>query len=98
MLIIMVKIIGLCGSIGAGKGEVDKYLEEKHSYTVFVTGDMAREETRKRGLEITRDNTDKVTKELFEKHGKEYYMKQIVKNIREKNDIRILCNRKYSRN
>ncbi len=79
----MVKIIGLCGTIGAGKGEVGKYLKEEYGYTQFTVGDIVREETRKKGLNITRDNTDRVSEELREKHGQDYFVKRIVEKIKE---------------
>ncbi|GAI31839.1 unnamed protein product, partial [marine sediment metagenome] len=58
------KIIGLLGQIGSGKGVVRDYLVDKYEYEEITMGDLVREETKKRGLELTRDNLDIVTKDV----------------------------------
>jgi len=63
-------IIGLTGTMGAGKGEVASYLKEKgfehHTYSEIII-----EETEKRGLDATRENLQKVGNLLREEHGDE---------------------------
>lgn len=48
-------IIGLTGKNGAGKGEAAKVLQEA-GFIYFSLSDVLREELKKRGLEINRDN------------------------------------------
>ena len=78
----MVKVIGLTGSIGAGKGEVGKFLVEKHGYAQLTIGDVVREYLREHGMEITRDNSVKVSEEMRQKHGITYWVQKVVDKIR----------------
>ena len=81
----MVKVIGLIGSIGAGKGEAGKYLVSKYGYVQITVGDVVREECKNRGLEITRDNCDNISKEMIAKNGEDHWMQQVVNKIKNEN-------------
>ena len=50
-----VRLIGLTGTNGAGKGEVASYLE-KNGYSYFSLSDVIREVMKKEGIEESRNN------------------------------------------
>jgi dephospho-CoA kinase len=77
----MVKVIGLTGSIGAGKDVVSKYLALKYGYKQITIGDVVREAMAKEGIEITRENSDNFSQQMRDNFGKEYWVKQCVKKI-----------------
>lgn len=76
------KIIGLLGQIGSGKGVARDYLVDKYGYEEITMGDLVREETKKRGLELTRDNLDIVTKDVTDKYGDDFWSKRVVEIIK----------------
>ncbi len=78
----MVKVIGLTGSIGAGKDVVSKYLVSKYGYIQITIGDVVREAMKKKGLEITRENSDAFSQEMRDKFGADYWIKQCVKKAK----------------
>ncbi|HTE21439.1 MAG TPA: AAA family ATPase [Candidatus Limnocylindria bacterium] len=49
------KIIGLCGTNGAGKGTVGEMLVERHGFLFVSVSDLLREEARRRGLPVERE-------------------------------------------
>lgn len=61
-------IIGLTGPIAGGKGVIADYLKEK-GFFYSSTSDRVREELRKRKIEITRENLQKVADELRREFG-----------------------------
>ncbi len=77
----MVKVIGLTGSIGAGKGEVGKYLASKYGYVQLTIGDVVRDYLREHGMEITRDNSVRVSEEMRQKYGVTYWVQKVVDKI-----------------
>ena len=50
------KVIGLMGTIGAGKGTVADYLMGRYGFKSITMGDLVREEAEKVGLEKNREN------------------------------------------
>jgi dephospho-CoA kinase len=63
------KIIGIAGTNGSGKDTVGHLLAEKHGF-LFVSGsDMLREEVKRRGLSIGRENTSMVSAEWRRESG-----------------------------
>jgi dephospho-CoA kinase len=61
-------VIGLTGMPGAGKSVVVQAAKD-WGYNVVVMGDVIREETRNRGLELTPQNVGKVMLQLREESG-----------------------------
>ncbi len=61
-------VIGLAGMPGSGKSLVVETAREE-GYAVVVMGDVIRQETQKRGLELNPKNIGKVMLELREKGG-----------------------------
>jgi dephospho-CoA kinase len=79
----MVKIIGLTGSIGAGKDVVSKYLVSKYGYKQVTVGDVVRAAMNEKGIELTRENSDKFSQEMRDKHGVTYWISQCVKKAKD---------------
>lgn len=65
-------IIGITGTIGAGKGTVVEYLTNKKGFKHFSARVFLVEEMKKRGLENNRDNMVMVANELREKNSPSY--------------------------
>jgi dephospho-CoA kinase len=62
-------IIGFVGKMCSGKGEAIKYLVEKYEFTVSSCSDRVREEIRRSGREITRDNLHQTAGNLRKEFG-----------------------------
>jgi dCMP deaminase len=69
-------IIGITGTIGAGKGTIVNYLV-KRGFKHYSVRDFISEEIRNRGLEVSRDNLVKVGNDLREKFGAGYIAEQL---------------------
>jgi dCMP deaminase len=74
-------IIGLTSFLAAGKGVFSDYLKEK-GFQVYSCSDIIRDECKKRNIEITRDNLQKIGNELREKFGPNILAKRLVQKIK----------------
>jgi dephospho-CoA kinase len=63
------KIIGLTGTNGSGKDTVGHVLALKHNYLFISVTDILREEVKRRGLTVTRENLRTVSAEWRRKYG-----------------------------
>ncbi len=70
-------IIGITGTIGAGKGTVVDFLLEKHHFTHYSVRDFLKEEATRRNLPLNRDTYVKVANELRAKHAPSYIIDQL---------------------
>ena len=97
-------ILGLTGTIGSGKSEIVKYLKSK-GFEHFVYSDILKEMARLRGMEITRENLQKLGTEIKEKSNNLGILSQkllskiktdkaVVDGIRNVDEIRELRKRK----
>lgn len=77
------RLIGLTGTNGAGKGEVAAYFTKK-GYTYFSLSDLIREKLRKEKKEETRDNLIKMGNHMREKYGSDILAKLIMKKLKNK--------------
>jgi len=77
------RLIGLTGTNGAGKGEVAAYFVKK-GYRYFSLSDLIRDELRKKGDEVTRDNLIRMGNKLREKLGADILARLVMKKIKEK--------------
>lgn len=66
-------IIGITGTLGAGKGTIGEYLKEKHGFHYFSARDVWNEEITRRGLVSNRDTMTEVANDLRAKHGSHYF-------------------------
>lgn len=70
-------IIGITGTLGAGKGTVVEYLKQK-GFTHHSVRDFLVEEMKRRGLEKNRDNMLATANDLRATHGPGYIAEQLV--------------------
>jgi dephospho-CoA kinase len=64
-----VKIIGLSGTNGSGKDTVGHLIAEKYHYLFISVSDLLREECRRRGLEVARENLRAISAEWRREFG-----------------------------
>ncbi|PIN80258.1 hypothetical protein COV11_04385 [Candidatus Woesearchaeota archaeon CG10_big_fil_rev_8_21_14_0_10_30_7] len=62
-------LIGLTSFNGGGKDVISEYLKKNKGFASISLSDMLREECKKRGLALTRDNLIDMGNELRDKHG-----------------------------
>ncbi len=65
-------IIGITGTLGAGKGTIVEYLVSKKGFLHFSVRAFVTEEIEKRGLEVNRDSMVMVANDMRAKHGPAY--------------------------
>ena len=70
-------IIGITGTIGAGKGTVVEYLVQKKGFVHFSARALILEEVKKRGLEVVRENTTLVADSLRAAFGPDHIAKEL---------------------
>ena len=77
------KIIGITGTLGAGKGTIVDYLVDKMGYIHFSVRAYLIEEIKKRGLVVNRDSMTNVANELREKHSPSFIIEELYKKATE---------------
>ena len=82
-------VIGLAGMPGSGKSVVVD-MARKMGYDIVVMGDVIRQETLKRGLELTPQNVGKVMLELRQKSGNYVIAQKCVPKIEEQASSKVL--------
>jgi len=75
------KIIGIIGMNGSGKGTVVKYIVKNYGYNSVVMGDLVREEANQEGLELTRDNLCMIADRGYKRGGKDYWLNKAYERI-----------------
>jgi len=75
-------IIGITGTLGAGKGTTVEYLVKNRGFKHYSVGGFIADEIRKRGLIPTRDIMVEVGNELRQKHGSGYIATQLYKKAK----------------
>lgn len=65
-------VIAIVGKIGVGKDEAAKYLSTKLNWPIFQISSPLKEEVKKRGLELNRENIQKIGIEFAQKYGDDY--------------------------
>lgn len=70
-------IIGITGTLGAGKGTVVEYLKRK-GFTHYSVRDFLKAELARRGMEPVRDNMVLIGNELRAAHGSGYISEQLM--------------------
>lgn len=76
-----VKLIGLTGTNGAGKGEAAAFFKKK-GYVYFSLSDLLREELQKKGKQVTRDNLIEIGNTLRKKISPDILAKRVMKKIK----------------
>lgn len=70
-------IVGITGTIGAGKGTVVEYLVQQKGFVHFSARALILEEVKKRGLAVIRENTTLVANDLRAAFGPDYIAKEL---------------------
>ncbi len=70
-------IIGITGTIGAGKGTIVEYLAKEKDFSHFSVRGYLLKVIRNRKLEKNRDNMVAIANELRREHGNDYIVKQL---------------------
>lgn len=76
-------IIGITGTLGAGKGTVVKYLVEKHGFTHYSVREYLEDEILRRNLPNNRDSMTMVANELRAQNGPGYIVEQLMHRAKE---------------
>lgn len=79
-------IIGLTGSFCSGKDTVAEYLQKEKGFIHYSLSDVIRDEIRKRGREVTRDELVKTGIELRTKYGYAVLAERIAKKLKKGGD------------
>jgi dephospho-CoA kinase len=82
-------VIGLAGMPGSGKSLVVETAREL-GYAIVVMGDVIRQETLKRGLELTPQNVGKVMLQLREEGGNYVIAQKCIPKIEEQTSKKVL--------
>lgn len=82
-------VLALAGMPGSGKSLVVNIAREK-GYDIITMGDIVREETKRRGLELTSENAGTVMLDLRQKEGPDVIAKRCLPKIAATNTPRIL--------
>jgi dephospho-CoA kinase len=64
-----IKIIGISGTNGSGKDSLGQMLAERHGWLFVSVTDILRDELKRRGEPIERENLRKLSAEWHEQHG-----------------------------
>lgn len=78
-------IIGFAGKNCSGKGEAVKYLTTKYNFIARSLSDVIRDEIRKKGEEITRENLQQTAGEMRKEFGPLVLAKRTWEKITEQN-------------
>ena len=70
-------IIGITGTLGAGKGTIVEYLVEKKGYVHYSVRAFLSEEVKRRGLEVNRDTLTSVANDLRANNSPSYIAEQL---------------------
>ncbi len=79
-------IIGITGTLGAGKGTIVEYLREKESFLHFSVRDFLTEEVKRRGMPVNRDSFVEVANDLRAKHTPSYIAEQLYHRAEKSDD------------
>lgn len=78
-------ILGITGTLGAGKGTVVDYLVNKKGFKHYSMSGYIKEKLIKKGLEPNRDNLRIVANEIRSKYGPDYITKKLFNRAKKEN-------------
>mgnify|MGYP006297379251 CR=1 FL=1 len=76
-------IIGITGTIGAGKGTIVEFLKKKKNFKHFSVRGFISEEIKKRGMPVNRDSMVVVANDLRAKNSPSYIVDRLFEKARE---------------
>ena len=74
---VVMKIIGITGTLGAGKGTIVDYLREHYGFKHYSVRGYLIEEAKRRNMELNRDTFVVVANDLRAQHGPSYIIDQL---------------------
>ena len=77
------KIIGITGTLGAGKGTIVEYLTNKHGFTHFSVRAYLIKAINAQGKEVNRDNMVQTANQLRAENGPSYIAEELLKEAQE---------------
>lgn len=80
-------VIGIAGTIGAGKGEVVSFLKEQNGFSHISARHMWAQELEARGIPVNRDTMTVLANELRAEHGADYFVKRALKEAGIQEDV-----------
>ena len=83
-------ILGITGTLGAGKGAVVEYLTKRHGFKHFSAREFLRREVEKVGLPVNRDTLTQVANDLRAQHGSDFVIRELYKEAGSKGDNAII--------
>jgi dCMP deaminase len=83
-------IIGITGTLGAGKGTVVDYLIKNKNFKHFSVGDFLKQELIKNKIEVNRTNLQNIGNELREKYGPDYITQKLFERAKVENSDAII--------
>lgn len=83
-------IIGITGTLGAGKGTIVDYLVECQKYRHYSVRSVLIEEIKKRELVVNRDSMTSVANELRAKHSPSYIVDLLIERAQKTNENAII--------
>lgn len=72
-------VIGITGTLGAGKGAVVDFLTKKYGFKHFSARDFLSKKILEKNLEINRDTLTETANGLRQKHGSAYVVEELYK-------------------
>lgn len=81
---INLKVIGVCGEIGAGKDSFADYIVKKKGYEKIVMSEIIAEELKKLGRPVNREEMQKLTQEYKPKYGKSVWARASIEYAKQK--------------
>jgi dephospho-CoA kinase len=75
-------IIGITGTLGAGKGTIVEYLVNQKGFSHYSVRQYLVEEIKKHGLAVNRDSMVKVANELRAKHSPSFIIEELFKEAK----------------
>ncbi|MCD6576033.1 MAG: AAA family ATPase [Nanoarchaeota archaeon] len=77
------KVLGICGKVGAGKDTLADYLVRKHGFVKITMSDIIKKEMESQGIkEIDRFQLQQFSKEMKEKYGEDIWAKACIEFAR----------------
>lgn len=77
------KIIGITGTLGAGKGTIVDYLQKQHGFNHFSVRGYLTQVINERKLPLNRDSMVEVANELRAKHSPSYIVEQLYEQAKQ---------------
>jgi dephospho-CoA kinase len=76
-------IIGVTGTLGAGKGTIGTFLRDARGFQYFSAREVWVEEVKRRGLPVNRDTITETANSLRAQHGAHYFAELALSKARE---------------